>query len=46
MWYVELNGRVLTSQPFFRYDDCLAECRRLQQQGVSCTTRPVHESDL
>jgi len=44
-WYVELNGRVIPT-PYLRYEDCMAEIRRIQSQGVACTLRPVHESEI
>ena len=46
MWYVELNGRVLTSQPFQRFSDCFAECKRLQSQMCAVMTRLVYESEI
>lgn len=45
MWYVELNGRVIPN-PFQRFSDCLAECKRLQWSMCAAMTRPIHESDL
>jgi len=45
MWYVMLNEKIIPN-PFLRYEDCMAEIRRIQSQGVACLARPVHESDL
>ena len=35
MWYVELNGKLL-STPYQYYHDCLEECMRLDDEMVCC----------
>lgn len=40
MWYVELNGKIIPN-PFQRYDDCMAECKRLRNTMVAVLVRPV-----
>lgn len=45
MWYVELNGRIIPT-PYQRYDDCMAEVRRLKNTMIAVCVRPVHETDF
>ncbi len=40
MWYVELNGQIIPI-PYQRYEDCMAECRRLQETMVAICVCPV-----
>ena len=40
MWYVELNDRIIP-QPYQYFHDCMEECRRLDEEMIAVSTRPV-----
>lgn len=40
MWYIELDGTLLPT-PYQRYEDCMAEIKRLQKTMIGVCLYPV-----